>query len=88
MTKSELFKAAHKMAKTVIKAGDNYSVTFGACIKLVLSWKGTLNAQQQELQTLLLSIASVAEEFVAEEFDAKGNICITEIKPFYINYDS
>lgn len=37
MNKSELFKAAHKLAKSVIKAGDNYRVTFGACIKAVLS---------------------------------------------------
>ena len=35
MNKSELFKAAHKLAKSVIKAGDNYRVTFGACIKTV-----------------------------------------------------
>ena len=37
MNKSELFKAAHKLAKSVIKAGDNYRVTFGACIKAVLN---------------------------------------------------
>lgn len=35
MNKSELFKAAHKLAKSVIKAGDNYRVTFGAAIKAV-----------------------------------------------------
>ena len=37
MTKSELFKAAHKLAKKVIKAGDNYRVTFGACLKMIAS---------------------------------------------------
>lgn len=36
MNKSELFKAAHKLAKSVIKSGDNYRVTFGAAIKAVL----------------------------------------------------
>ena len=36
MNKSELFKAAHKLAKSVIKTGDNYRVTFGAAIKAVL----------------------------------------------------
>lgn len=36
MNKSELFKAAHKLAKSVIKSGDNYRVTFGAAIKSVL----------------------------------------------------
>ncbi|WP_111861110.1 hypothetical protein [Acinetobacter sp. CFCC 10889] len=35
MNKSELFKAAHQLVKAVIKAGDNYRVTFGACIKAV-----------------------------------------------------
>ena len=36
MNKSELFKAAHKLTKEVIKTGDNYSVTFGAAIKFIL----------------------------------------------------
>ena len=35
MNKSELFKASHKLAKSVIKSGDNYRVTFGAAIKVV-----------------------------------------------------
>ena len=37
MNKSELFKAAHKLVKSVIKSGDNYRVTFGAAIKAILS---------------------------------------------------
>ena len=37
MTKSELFKAAHKLAKATIQAGDNYRVTFGLAIKAILS---------------------------------------------------
>lgn len=37
MNKSELFKAAHKLAKSAIKSGDNYRVTFGAAIKMILS---------------------------------------------------
>lgn len=36
MNKSELFKAAHKLVKSVIKSGDNYRVTFGAAIKAIL----------------------------------------------------
>lgn len=36
MNKSELFKAAHKLTKEVIKTGDNYRVTFGAAIKFIL----------------------------------------------------
>lgn len=37
MNKSELFKSAHKLAKSVIKAGDDYRVTFGAAIKAILA---------------------------------------------------
>ena len=35
MTKSELFKAAHKLAKATVKAGDNYQATFALCLKAV-----------------------------------------------------
>lgn len=35
MNKSEFFKKAHTIAKRVIKAGDNYRVTFGACLKML-----------------------------------------------------
>lgn len=37
MNKSNLFKAAHKLAKSVIQVGDNYRVTFGLAIKAILS---------------------------------------------------
>lgn len=37
MNKSELFKAAHKMTKEIIQAGDDYRVTFGACLSLVIA---------------------------------------------------
>ena len=35
MTNSQLFKQAHKLAKQVIQKGDDYRVTFGACLKLL-----------------------------------------------------
>ena len=35
MNKSELFKAAHKLAKDIIQKGDNYHATFGLCLKYV-----------------------------------------------------
>lgn len=35
MNKSELFKAAHKIAKSTLRKGDNYRVTFGAAIKMI-----------------------------------------------------
>ena len=37
MNKSELFKAAHALAKSVHVAGDCYRVTFGASLKIVFA---------------------------------------------------
>ena len=48
MNKSELFKAAHKLAKSVIKSGDNYRVTFGAAI----------------LEGLVMTTKSIADQLV------------------------
>jgi hypothetical protein len=35
MTKSEIFKAAHKMTREIKKSTDNYSATFGLCLKAI-----------------------------------------------------
>ena len=35
MNNSQIFKLAHAMTKQVIKAGDNYQVTFGLCLKVI-----------------------------------------------------
>lgn len=35
MTNSQIFKQAHALAKATVKAGDNYQVTFGLCLKTV-----------------------------------------------------
>lgn len=35
MNRSELFKAAHKLTRATIQPGDDYRITFGACLKLV-----------------------------------------------------
>lgn len=35
MNNSELFKAAHKLARLTVRSGDSYKVTFGACLKYV-----------------------------------------------------
>lgn len=35
MNNSTLFIQAHAMTKKIIQAGDNYRVTFGACIKFI-----------------------------------------------------
>ena len=35
MNSSEIFKAAHKMTKSALQAGDSYAVTFGAALREV-----------------------------------------------------
>lgn len=37
MTKSEIFKQAHALTKSVIQAGDNYHATFALCLKAVIA---------------------------------------------------
>lgn len=36
-TKSEIFKAAHKLTKETRKASDSYSATFSICLKYIYS---------------------------------------------------
>ena len=43
MTKSEIFKAAHKLTKETIKKGFSYSATFGLCLSFVYSNKSQDN---------------------------------------------
>ena len=37
MSNSTIFKQAHTMTKQVIQLGDNYQVTFGACLKSIIA---------------------------------------------------
>lgn len=37
MTKSELFKKAHALTKSVIQAGDDYRITFGLALKTIIA---------------------------------------------------
>lgn len=60
MNKSNLFKAAHKLAKSVIKAGDNYRVTFGAAIKAILG--GFVMATNSMADRLIAAGAKVWEK--------------------------
>lgn len=45
MTKSQIFKAAHVLAKSVHVVGDCYRVTFGAALKIVIAESKTTVAQ-------------------------------------------
>ena len=47
MTNSQIFKAAHKLAKSVHVTGDCYRVTFGAALKIIIAEsKAPKNAKQ------------------------------------------
>ncbi|MGB0467767.1 MAG: hypothetical protein ACPGF7_09605 [Pontibacterium sp.] len=37
MTKSNLFKSAHKLTRATIQPGDDYRTTFGACLKHLMN---------------------------------------------------
>ena len=43
MTNAQLFTQAHKMTKQVIKAGDCYRTTFGACLKAIKAQQAAKN---------------------------------------------
>ena len=59
MNNSTTFKLAHAMTKQVIKAGDNYQVTFGACLKLI-------KADQ------LVNAANLKADLMRAQYNSKG----------------
>lgn len=60
MTKSEIFKAAHKLTKEIIKATDNYSATFGLCLTFIYS-NHNLKSEQMEI-----TVKEKFEKFISE----------------------
>lgn len=56
------FKLAHEMTKQVIKEGDNYQTTFGACLKHV---KAQANKPKKPAINWLAAIETVAVYLVA-----------------------
>lgn len=50
-TKSNVFKAAHKLTKATVKAGDSYSATFAACLKLAMSIAKSIKAAAKSAAT-------------------------------------
>lgn len=55
MNNSSLFKQAHAMAKATHKQGENYQVTFGACLKLI-------KAQQAKAELVAIEQATTSKE--------------------------
>lgn len=74
MTLSELFKAAHKLAKQIIKAGDNYHVTFGACLKFIKNESATAISKvevKSPTDFIMNALLSVLEDY-KEEMDGNN----------------
>ena len=63
MNKSQIFKAAHKLAKSVHVAGDCYRVTFGAALKIVIAESKAPKSAKQ----FFLDLGG--KEWVKEGFD-------------------
>lgn len=59
MNNSTTFKLAHAMTKQVIKSGDNYATTFGACLKLI-------KADQ------LINAGNLKSDLMRAQYNSKG----------------
>lgn len=59
MTNSQLFKAAHAMAKQVHVKGESYQVTFGACLKAIKAEQNKKQSLVSVIITVLFAIVSV-----------------------------
>jgi hypothetical protein len=56
MNNSKLFAQAHALTKKIRKAGDNYRVTFGACLRYVRATEGkfvTLSGKTYNCRALI-----------------------------------
>ena len=82
MTNSQIFKAAHKLAKSVHVAGDCYRVTFGAALKIVIAESKAPKSAKQ----FFLDLGG--KEWVKEGFDRvyinakQFNACLATVATF------
>ena len=92
MNNSKLFTLAHKLTKKVIKAGDNYRVTFGACIKVVKaayfgSIEANLKAWNKNGENRVYINFEIATNDWRETVDAKAGYVIIN-KDYSVNYEN
>lgn len=92
MNASKLFKLTHKLTKKVIKNGDNYRVTFGACLKVVKkayfgAIQSTLNAWNKKGEHRVYINFEVETTCWRKSVDAKaGYVVINADKS--VNYEN
>ena len=63
MDMSKLFKAAHRLAKRTVKTGDNYQVTFGACLKFIINAQKAKKARVEPI-VIKLDDRKINEKFI------------------------
>lgn len=77
MDNSQAFKKAHQMTKQVIKAGDNYQATFGACLKIVI--REAMSNEQKHIEDKKAAQARIfrrqTEWAIEEAFDFASIAC-------------
>lgn len=75
-TKSNVFKAAHKLTKATVKAGDSYSATFAACLKLVMSIAKKIKAKATQVITKRRTAlrAQNYDDIMNEGYSDAGNL--------------
>ena len=69
MNKSQIFKAAHKLAKSVHVAGDCYRVTFSAALKIVIA----------ESKATVLNVETFMDALIFEANVAIRSLCLCTV---------
>lgn len=72
MTNSQLFIQAHAMTKQVIQTGDNYQVTFGACLKMLKDAQGS----KKGATNVLMEAFYIAFDFDSGVLNYQGIVTI------------
>lgn len=75
-SKSNIFKAAHKLTKATIKAGDSYSATFAICLKLVISIAKKIKEKSAQVivKRNIVSRAQNYDDIMNEGYSDAGNL--------------
>lgn len=80
MTKSELFRKAHALAKATVQAGDDYRATFGAALRIVRSGPTKITLRQVRIGRVIQREFDSREEFVA--------YCAKSFRPELTTYEA
>ena len=71
MNMSELFKSAHAMTKRIKQDSDDYRVTFGACLKELIS---ILKSAEQQTHTKKLTASGIIYDCLNDIFISRKDV--------------